>query len=363
LFFHKELNHYPVHIQKQILHGGVSEGVEQIDIDNGVLRLAVLPTRGMNIQRAECGNVQLKWNSPNFGPVHPSFVPLYDPSGFGWLEGFTEWFVRCGLESNGSPDFSSGGQLVHPLHGRIANIPARNITLNVNEATGGITLCGKVYETRLFFKKLELDTSITTYAGSSRFTVTDKITNLSAHGGEFELLYHINTGQPFASPGSRICLPFNRMAPRSNAAAENLPQWNILDPEMPESEEVVFFFEPAADAGGLCKVLLVNTQGNEALQLSFRPQQLPYFCFWKSRLSDKDGYVCGLEPAVNFPNPKSFEKRHGRVVPLQPGETKTFELTFDIFSDAAAVQKAEDAIKAVSAGAVIEQVPRQDWSA
>lgn len=360
--FHQDLRRHCVHVQKQTLHGGVSEGVEQINVNNGTLQIAVLPTRGMSIQQVDCGNVHLKWNSPNFGPVHPSFVPLYDPSGLGWLEGFTEWLVRCGLESNGSPDFAPNGTLIHPLHGRIANTPAKEVTLGVDEETGKITLTGTVYETRLFFKKLALESSLTTFAGSTQFTVTDKITNLSAKDGEFELLYHVNTGQPFALPGSRVCVPFNRMAPRTSAAAGNLPQWNILDAEMPESEEVVFFFEPAADSSGHCRVLLISADADKALQLSFQPKQLPYFCFWKSRISDKDGYVCGLEPAVNFPNSKSFEKQHGRVVPLKAGETKTFELTFDILSDAAAVQQAENAIMSIPAAGVIETSPRGDWS-
>ena len=49
--------------------------------------------------------MELGWKSPVHGPVHPNFVPLNEPSGLGWLDGFDELFVRCGLESNGAPDF------------------------------------------------------------------------------------------------------------------------------------------------------------------------------------------------------------------------------------------------------------------
>ena len=34
----------------------------------------------------DCGDVQLGWKSPVKGPVHPAFVPLWEPSGIGWLE-------------------------------------------------------------------------------------------------------------------------------------------------------------------------------------------------------------------------------------------------------------------------------------
>ena len=40
------------------------------------------------------------------------WVPLTEPSGLGWLSGFDELMVRCGLESNGAPDFDDSGQML-----------------------------------------------------------------------------------------------------------------------------------------------------------------------------------------------------------------------------------------------------------
>ena len=53
--------------------------------------------------------VEVGWQSPVDGPVHPQFVPLADPSGLGFLDGFDELIVRCGLESNGAPEFDERG--------------------------------------------------------------------------------------------------------------------------------------------------------------------------------------------------------------------------------------------------------------
>src|SRR5687768_16549705 len=104
----------PVTIVKRRLHGGLSDGVDLIEIDNGPLIFTVVPTRGMGI-----GNLHLRdangivrrigWQSPIVGPVHPNFVNLSDPSGLGWLDGFDEFLCRCGLESNGAPDFDVQG--------------------------------------------------------------------------------------------------------------------------------------------------------------------------------------------------------------------------------------------------------------
>ena len=60
-------------------------------------------------------------------PAPPAFVPLWEPSGIGWLSGFDELLVRCGLESNGGPEFLPNGSLRYPLHGKIANIPAHQL--------------------------------------------------------------------------------------------------------------------------------------------------------------------------------------------------------------------------------------------
>ena len=56
------------------MQGGQSDGVDLICLDNGHMKLMVLPTRGMGIWKAECGDLPLKWDSPVLNPVHPSLV-------------------------------------------------------------------------------------------------------------------------------------------------------------------------------------------------------------------------------------------------------------------------------------------------
>ncbi|MDR1478744.1 MAG: aldose 1-epimerase family protein [Planctomycetaceae bacterium] len=344
------------------LHGGLSEGIDVITIDNGLLSMEVLPTRGCGIQRVQCEDVKLEW-CPFESPVHPSFVPISDPSGTGWLEGFTEWLVRCGLESNGAPEFDEKGKLIYPLHGRIANIPASYVSLHEEEfGQKEILLKGKMFEQKFFTKNLTLESHLITHFHSTKFTVRDVVTNLSAEPTEFELLYHINTGQPFASTGGYVVVPFDRLAPQNDIAVENLSEWDKLGQEIKGSKEVVFYFEPAVDSNGICKVMLVNAKGDRAIVLSFRRDSLPYFAFWKSRLHRSDGYVCGLEPTINFPNVRSFEKQHGRVAKLEPSESRTFELNFEILLDTETVQKTEAEIRNLTAIKKIEPKPIKEWS-
>ncbi len=351
-------------VNKRALRAGPSQGVDVVEVDNGKLRFTVLPTRGMGIWKAALGDLDLAWKSPVRGPVHPSLVHLWDPNGLGWLEGFDEMLVRCGLENNGSPESHPNGTLRYPLHGKIANIPAHHVEVSIDGDSGEITVAGVVDETRLFGAKLRLSTRISTRAGQPSLTVTDVVSNLSGEPGDFELLYHINFGVPLLGPGAKVVLPVAKLAPRDAVAVGNLAEWDTYGREAPGVGEAVFFAELAAGADGRTMAMLRNAASQRGVSIRFNKRQLPCFSLWKNRQAAADGYVTGLEPGVNFPNRKSFEKQQGRVVALAPGESRTFEVTIEGHADAASVAAAEAAVAKLQQGAArdVRKKPDPAWS-
>ena len=88
-------------ISKRTLRGGLRDGVDLIEVHNGALSFKVVPTRGMGIWKGNYRGLALGWDAPVRGPVHPKFVHQEERGGIGWLQGFDEWIVRCGLDSNG----------------------------------------------------------------------------------------------------------------------------------------------------------------------------------------------------------------------------------------------------------------------
>ncbi len=98
------LGQHRIDLKWRELRSGLSQGVQMLTVDTGAIVVEVLPTRGMSIWKAWLGETHVGWHSPVKGPVHPAFVPIADATGIGWLEGFDELFVRCGLTSNGAPD-------------------------------------------------------------------------------------------------------------------------------------------------------------------------------------------------------------------------------------------------------------------
>lgn len=347
------------------LVGGLRDGVDTVVIDNGVCRFTVVPTRGMGIWKAWVGSLQIGWNSPVPGPVHPAFVPVTEPSGLGWLDGFDELLVRCGLYSNGAPDFTDKGVLTQPLHGRIANIPAHTVNLEIDTATGEITLIGIVDECRFHFQKLRLKTTLKTKPGEHGFRITDEITNLSGGAGTAQMLYHVNFGPPILDAGAKVVAPVKALVPRTAHAAKDVPTWDTFPHDQPGSEEQVYFFELLSDAAGQTQTLLKNAHGTQGVSLKFNTKQLPCFTLWKNTPAVEDGYVTGLEPGTNYPNPRAHETEQGRVLKLKAGETVRLELALEVHADVASVQAAESAVKKLAGNTPpkVFDAPQPGWCA
>ena len=333
-------------VTQRRLQGGLSDGVDLIEIDNGKMRLFVVPTRGMGIWQAKIGDETLGWQSPVRGPVHPKFVPLFDPSGLGWLEGFDELLVRCGLESNGAPEFNEQGQVLYPLHGRIANRPAHYVEVTVDHTAGTITLHGLVEETRFHFQKLRLEATVTVAIDSHSFTINDTVENVGGTPAEMQMLYHLNLGEPLLAPGDRIVAPVRSHLPgKEGEAIGDTGGWDCIGPPVAGQAEQCFYFDLFADDACQTQVMLKNAKGSAGTVVTFNKNSLPCFTVWKNEVASEDGYVVGLEPATNIPNTRSVEEQHGRFVALAPGETWSSELRVARLTTAQEVSAAEEAIR------------------
>ncbi|MDA1053834.1 MAG: aldose 1-epimerase family protein [Planctomycetota bacterium] len=352
-------------VTREVFHGGLSDGVEMLTVTNGDLQIRLLPTRGMSIWDMTFSGQRLGWKSPVRGPVHPAFVDVGEPSGLGWLDGFDELLVRCGLESNGAPEFAENGTLLYPLHGRIGNKPAQLVNVTIDADSQEITVVGVVEEIRFHFLKLRMTTTIKTRAGEKGFRMHDEIENLSQSPAEMQMLYHVNFGDPLLDAGSKLVAPIKTLVPRNAHAAEGIGNWASYEAPQPGFEEQVYFFELLAGADGKTQAMLKNAHGTQGALLKFNKQQLPCFTVWKNTTSLADGYVTGIEPGTNFPNPRTYEGEQGRVVKLGPAGSFGFDFELAYLSDAAAVEAAESAITGLqgSTKPQIYEEPQEGWCA
>ena len=329
------------------LHSGCSAGLYCLTIDTGEVTGTILPDRGMGLWKCWSGDLEFGWQSPVPGPIHPCFVPLHDASGIGWLEGFDELLVRCGLQSNGAPEFCENGTLRYPLHGRIANLPAHRLDIQIDVENGILDVIGVVSESRFLVYSLELQTRYRFRVGSPVVEIIDTVTNRSSQPGSMQLLYHINVGQPVLQSGSTVHAAYRHLAPRDARAAESMERWNQCDGPASGYQEQVYFLDPIADEHHWSEAMLASSDDTYGFAVHFDTRTLPYISLWKNTASVEDGYVVGLEPATGFPNTRSFEEKNGRVVPLQGGESKTFRLKLQPLSTSNAVTQSRSRIKSL----------------
>jgi len=352
----------PLAVRTRRLAGGRRDGVLLVELVAGSTRVFVLPDRGLGIWKIMAGEFELGWQSPVHGPVHPRFVPLAEPSGLGWLDGFDELVARCGLVSNGAPDFDGAGRLRHPLHGRIANLPAHHLDVTLDDAAGTVTLTGAVDETRFHCHALRMTTALTLHAGRQRVSWTDTVKNLSDRPATMQMLYHVNFGPPLLGPGAEVVAAVEELAPRDEAAVGDVAGWNRFDAPRPGRAEECHFMRHRPDDKGMASALLVAPEGRHAACLSWRADTLPCFTLWKNQGGLSDGYVTGLEPGTNYPNPRAYEESQGRVVPLAANASVRFDLAIEHL-DGAALEAMRSQLTARAAGPTIHGRPKPGWSA
>src|SRR5690606_4671465 len=136
---------------------------------------------------------------------------------------------------------------------------------------------------------------------------SDEVTNIGGTRATMQMLYHTNIGEPVLRPGSELVAPVQTVAPSTSAAADDIANWSTCGPGAAGAGELVYFCELAADAAQNTHVLLKNPAGDEGVSLRWNLSALPHFILWKNPVAGVDGYVTGLEPATNFPNPRKFE--------------------------------------------------------
>ena len=347
-------------IKKQTLHGGKQEGVSLVTIDNGTITVSVIPTRGMSIlevKDSKSGERIFGWDSPVREVVHPSHIDFESRGGLGWLEGFNEWMVRCGLEFAGHPgkdkfinNTGDEAEMDLTLHGKIGNIPASEVELIVQkEAPHGVTLRGIVSERQFYGPKLKLVTELSLLPNSYTVELHDTITNEGAADQEYQVIYHTNFGTPILEKDARVVVAAKEIWPMNATAAGGIADFDRYGEPQVNFIEQVYLVTPLADSEGKTTAVLHDASTNRGASITWSIDSLPYLTLWKNTAALNDGYVTGIEPGTGFPFNRRIERHYGRVPKLAPGQSTSFDLSFSFLPTSDDVKQAIDTVKATSA--------------
>lgn len=305
------------------LNDGFERGVRVADFYTGSgLRYTITIDRGLDISSAEFNGISLSFRSPN-GDVHPSF---YDPHNKEWLRTFKGGLMTtCGLTYLGSPCIDEGEEL--GLHGRISNIPARDISYGgywLNDDYY-IFIEGNVREAVQFGDNILLNRRIESKLGESKILINDIIRNEGYKKSPFMILYHCNIGFPLLDEGCQLITNVNSIIPRDEEARNGFSDfYNFFSPKKDFKEQVFYLDLKDPEPN----IELQNLNINLSLTIKYSKKELSQFILWK--MLGEGTYVLGLEPANCLVEGRDKERKRGTLQFLEPGEEKNITLEIEV---------------------------------
>ncbi len=312
---------------------GFETGTEQVQVRTGAgLTYYVAPSRGLDISLTEFGGVPLSWQAAA-GDVHPAY---YDPRGLGWLRSAVGGLLMtCGLTYVGAPGEDAGVEL--GLHGRAHHLPARHVTADGrwNGDTYEMKVSGRVEEAATFGEHMVLTRSVRSVLGENRIMIKDVVENAGFVPTPHMILYHFNFGFPLLGEATRVEFPSRVVQPReSETPTEGYDRW---DPPQAVYQERVYYHQDLVEENGWAAATIRNPQFPMAdgagtvplvVHLRWAAENLPRLVQWK--MSGAGTHVLGIEPANCYVEGRAVERARGTLVTLEPGESRTYELTLEV---------------------------------
>lgn len=268
---------------------GDAAGVRLVRLRTGEIDVDLAVDRALDVVRASVRGVPVGWLSPA-GLRHPAFT---EPVGFGPLRTFTGGLLTtCGLDHIHAPADSpnpSGHPAEpvrhHPLHGRVASLPARLTRLGRSDDGTRLVVEGQIRQAAPFGENLVLTRRVEALVGGRTLHVVDQIRNAGFTPAPLAVLYHANVGWPVLSPRAQLL---------GGAPGQSVP-----DP-VPGAQESVLEVRATSDENGWAHAAVVNDDlgdGRAAgLLVSWDAAALPVLAQWVMPASGM--YVVGVEPST-----------------------------------------------------------------
>jgi galactose mutarotase-like enzyme len=323
-------------IETSVLDNGPAKGL-RIGWFNtgGGVRYKVAIDRGLDIVDAFYDQYSLAWLS------HGGLTkPRPDANqGFEWLYSFAGGFLTtCGLTHIGGPESDEFGE--RGLHGRISNIPATvESVIQPDPASGKLemSITGIMKESSVFGPNLELKRTISSTLGQANIKIHDEVTNKGNTPTPHMILYHCNFGYPMVDEGVDIVYKGkckSRGSDLDDQIFNDKHDYKKCQPPLDTHKgtgEACGFIDVEPDSNGVCTVGLANNKLGVALVMKYKKQQLPCLTNWQHWGPGE--YVCALEPGTNFPIGQSKARQQDKLIMLEPGKKRQYDLEFEILSD------------------------------
>lgn len=328
-------------VREYTYNSGRADGVKAVEVNTGLLRFELLPSRCLDIATASYKGVPFGYFSKS-GIRHPAYFSKHDPSAF--LDNFFAGVLStCGFNNIG-PGRESGG-VRREQHGELGNMPAEKVS--VREEWDGddcaFVVEGQVRHSRFYAEDMVLHRRVRAGLGQSWISIEDEVENRDFKPSPCLLLYHVQFGFPFLDASSTlITSPREKTVERPGTPEGPDRDFARFTAPVDNLGEICFYHTLKPDSRGWATACLFNPKLGEkgmGVYVRFDMTTLPVMVEWKMLRSRE--YVLGLEPATANLDERSDEEM--RRVSLDPMEKRRFRLEIGIV-------EGEDACRALADG-------------
>jgi hypothetical protein len=347
------------------LADGPERGVRVLQFRTGAgLDFRVAVDRGFDLLGATCRGVPIGWHSPT-GPRHPGLASPEENDGWGFLRSFTGLLATCGLDHALAPASSSAERYIYPgfdrhaypLHGRIAQIPARLTGYGERWDGERCTLWAEaeVAQMAVFGENLVLTRRFEAEVGRSTVAILDRVENRGFRPTPHMLLYHFNFGYPLLDEGSEFLAPIRTTVHAIHELRGQDQGYRMQGPPQADFREQVYQHDLVAGADGMASALLINPRLGAGLgvRLDYDAAALPCLIEWQCLQSGL--YVLGIEPSTNHLPGRGFAEQRGELIELQHGEERAYRTRLSVLDGGDAIAAARGEILAL-------QTPPEDFA-
>ena len=261
------------YIRRYTLTDGKENGLRVIEMNNGILRVLLNESKGLDIMQVWYKGVNMSFVSKNgFTAREVAFGKRFEGG----------MLYTCGLDS-------IGGRAGFEPHGLYHNTPA--LVTSVDHENLQVT--AEIEITALFGENLVMKRTITLSKENGDLQLEDTLVNRGAREENYCLLYHINFGYPMLDEGVEIAADLGDIVPRTPKAAENSSELVKFAGPMDNEEERCYFLTNKGNT-----VSVTNKKLGTRATVTYSKDTLPYLVQWNSPASQD--YALGIEPATSF---------------------------------------------------------------
>jgi len=316
-------------IRRGELVEGTERGAGLMEVTNASgLQFSVLPGRALDISAATYKGMSLCFRSKT-GDVGPAF---YEPTGYDWMRGsFLGLLTTCGLTFVGHPETDPQEENEElPLHGRLSYIPAKDVySRGAWEGDDYVLrLGGRMREHIMFGHCLEMTREMSTVLGESVIRIHDRVENLGADPAPLMVLYHTNPGWPLLDAGARLLVNSRKTTEWTKDETVTTDVYTKVAGPRKRMHDDVYVHRPRADRRGDVRVGLVNDRLGLGLYWKFPRKELPLLNQWQH--FHRGTYVSGIEPGNCSALGRAWNRKHGTLEYLAPGESREFHLEMGV---------------------------------